>query len=272
MHRHQCLTLAFAAAGLTLLTSSAQAQTTPYSNLSFKGNYVLTETGIAGPGGVISAIGAISADGNGAANGTLHVRLPGQPLFTAKASGQYQINQDGTGSLTLNVPSPAGGEDSQPMTRKYDLVFTRRGLIGAASDQGLFSTVDFEAQPAAPAAGYTLAAIAGNYGYSETGVVNNTTRIAIGDFALSATGAVTGTIEERAAGRGALSLRFTGTYTVSPDGSGTITIQRAEAPTGEDGDTQVIESKFNFVLGKDQKLSAIRLDSGASAIGVFERQ
>ncbi len=273
MHRYQCLTMTFLAGVVSLIPPAAFTQTTTtYNNLSFKGDYVFTETGLAGPGGVLAGIGAITADGSGGITGTMNVRWPGQTFFTAPALGQYQINQDGTGTLALTFAAPTGDEPAS-MTRRYNLVFTRRGLLGATSDQGIFSTIELEARPAAPVNGYNFASVAGTYGYSETGALNGSaTRVAIGDFVLEPSGGVTGTLEERTAGLSPLSYGFTGSYTVNTDGSGTMTIRRTVASGGDDTDVQVFESKYSFLTGKDSKLSAVRLDSGLVSVGVFERQ
>lgn len=259
--------------GLSTLAPPAISQTTTpttpapttYNNASLKGDYVLTEYGVAGPGGVLAAVATLTADGTGGVKGSMNVRWPGQTYLSAATTGVYQINQDGTGNITLQFALPAGD-----VSRRYAVVFTKRGLLGATSDGGVFSRIELEARPTAPTGGYNFAAVAGSYGYSEAGVRNgNAARVAIGDFSLDPTGAVTGVMEERTAGLAPQSYSFAGTYTIAPDGSGVISIRRPDSVGGSETE---VETRFNFAVGKDSKLSAVRVDPGLISVGQFERQ
>lgn len=268
MSRYKCLSAMVTSALFGVLQAQTVAVTT-YTNASLKGSFSFVETGFPGPAGTVAAVGVLTADGSGGVTGNLTARWPGQGVFNTDVTGQYQINQDGTGQLTIGVAIPSSNSDQLPVARSYSLVFSKRGVSGITSDQGLFSILDLEAQPGAAV---TMASLAGRYGYTETGVINGSLpRIAVGDFVLDASGGVTGTMQERVANSGASSYTFTGTYTVANSGVGTITIDHS-VPNLSGDDTTVIESKFTFVAGPNAKLSAIRLDSGATAVGDFERQ
>lgn len=266
---HKCVFLSLSIAALSL-ASSAFAETT-YTNLSLKGAYALAETALPTSGGAVAAIGMLTADGNGGVTGTAYLRASRFSSSAANVTGQYVINQNGTGSMVLSFAAPDATDSDVPLARQYDLVFTRRGLTGASTDGGVFSTIDLEQPATAPAQGYSMSSLAGSYGITETGAYNGlAARISVGEMKLDGTGGVTGTIEERIAGRATLSYDFTGTYTVNSAGAGTVTMQRSSVT--DDGTTTVTSSSFAFVVGKDQKLVALRLDSGAASTALFERQ
>jgi hypothetical protein len=245
---------------LATISISASAQTSTYTNSSLKGNYIFTETGLPGPGGAIASIGVLTADGNGGVTGTLTQRRPGQFVVNRSASGQYQIHQDGSGTLQL---SAASAVEEDTVTRRYQIVIAKSGVSGISTDDGLFGSLAL-AQQAAGAS--TLAALKGRYSFSETGTVNQSAHVGVGTLELDGTGAVTGSLEFRTLGRSAVTQRVSGTYSVSAAGLGEITVEYTET-TGpsDDPEMQVNRLRFAFAV-TSQGLVAVRLDSGVSAV------
>ncbi|MDX1981051.1 MAG: hypothetical protein SFV51_12340 [Bryobacteraceae bacterium] len=265
MQYPKCILFTVMAAAASLPSAPAQTQT--YTNSSLKGTYVFTETGLPSAAGAIAAAGVLTADGNGGVSGTITQRLPGQFAASRGATGTYQINQDGTGNLTLSATAP--GSEDDVVTRRYQVVFSKAGLTGVSADQGLFGVVGMTVQT--ESTGVTLAGLKGRYAFSETGAVNHTsTHLAIGTIELDGSGAVTGSVEFRTLGRSVVSRRLTGVYTVSGAGLGEMTLQYSE-PSAEEGETETTQFRFAIIVA-GQDLVGVRLDNGVNAVSRLARQ
>jgi hypothetical protein len=70
---------------------------------SLKGAYGYTYTGAVKGFGTIAAVGPISFDGDGNTSATYSVNLGGTN-FQGSFTGTYTINDDCTGSITINLP------------------------------------------------------------------------------------------------------------------------------------------------------------------------
>lgn len=265
MQYPKCILFAALAAAASL--PSAPAQTQSYTNASLKGTYVFTETGLPSAAGAIASAGLLTADGNGGISGTITQRIPGQFAASRGAIGTYQINQDGSGSLTLSATAP--GNEDDVVTRRYQMVFSKAGLTGVSADQGLFGVIGLALQTGS--AGVTLAGLKGRYAFSETGTVNHTsTHVGMGTIELDGSGAATGSVEFRTLGRSVESRRLSGVYTVSGAGLGEMTLQFTE-PSAEEGETETTQFRFAIIVA-GQDLVGVRLDNGVNAVSRLARQ
>src|SRR5712691_11871219 len=97
---------------------------------------------------------------------------------------------------------------------------------------GAFFLASLLIVPVANARSCSLTGVAGNYGFTLTGVVILPTGpvpiAAVGRVTVTAAGTTSGT-ESRSVGGGFADETFTGTYTVNPDCTGTATLQFYES-------------------------------------------
>ncbi len=111
---------------------------------------------------------------------------------------------------------------------------------------GAFFLASLLIVPAANARSCSLAGVAGNYGFTLTGVVILPTGpvpiAAVGRIVITAAGTTSGT-ESRSVGGGFADETFTGTYTVNPDCTGTATVAFYDA--GQLARTSVLSLVFD---------------------------
>ena len=82
---------------------------------SLHGSFGVTTTGFIvafGPSGPVADVGVITFDGSGGVSQTTTVSLNGVILPNRISSGSYVVNSDCTGSLSVQLPPPAGASNS----------------------------------------------------------------------------------------------------------------------------------------------------------------
>jgi hypothetical protein len=87
----------------------------PCSVGSLNGSFGVTTTGFIvafGPIGPVADVGVIAFDGSGGVSQTTTVSLNGAIVPNRTSSGSYVVNSDCTGSLSLQLPPPAGASNS----------------------------------------------------------------------------------------------------------------------------------------------------------------
>src|SRR5262245_17995877 len=87
-----------------LRQQSAHAQS-GYSLNSIKGTFGFVEQGSLGVNNPMSGVGLLTIKGDGAVTGFEKVQYFGSTLQTIAVTGNYEVNADGTGNLTLNYPN-----------------------------------------------------------------------------------------------------------------------------------------------------------------------
>jgi hypothetical protein len=135
-------TIAAVAALALGFAPKAKATDKGCSNATLQGTYAYTSTGsitnppdLAGP---IAEVGAQTFDGNGSTAATATLSSAGT-IFPLVITGTYTVNQDCTGTFTLQVVSPFqttvnvsfvidnGGDEFQAMETNPGFVITRIG-------------------------------------------------------------------------------------------------------------------------------------------------
>jgi hypothetical protein len=82
---------------------------------SLHGSFGVTTTGFIvafGPIGPVADVGVIAFDGSGGVSQTTTVSLNGVIVPNRTTNGNYVVNSDCTGSLSLQLPPPAGASNS----------------------------------------------------------------------------------------------------------------------------------------------------------------
>ena len=116
---------------------------------SVKGRYGFDETGLVLPS---TTIGELVADGFGGVTGTANLHLPGRVATVALFAGQYSVNPDGAGTMTLVMQIPGSSmntDEPEPRTlvERFNFVLDRTGDLRAARcDAGVFNTARLDRQ------------------------------------------------------------------------------------------------------------------------------
>ncbi|MFZ0636890.1 MAG: hypothetical protein WA755_00325 [Candidatus Acidiferrales bacterium] len=220
------------AAGSVTVTATATADSSAHqsstiqinsssANGSLTGQYVYFVQGSDANGSIYTAVGSITADGNGnITTGEQDFEDSVVDSEQASLSGSYSIGSDGRGSVTLNI-----SDISLPSTETFSFATTSttHSLIiefdGNATSSG---TLDFQAPSA-----FDMTQINGGYAFTLSGEdLTNEVPIAFGGVATlnaSATSLTNGTLDVNDGGD-ASSFPITGSIS-APDlnGRGTIT-------------------------------------------------
>jgi hypothetical protein len=126
-----------------------------FTNESLKGTYGFTyETtqGSIGETNRVVGFGRLAADGNGGITGTETLNDASGNVITRQFVGVYAINQDGTGTMTLNYLLPDSSDSDNPATvpdpsnLRIVLVNDHKEARGIRTDPGVASVATFVLQ------------------------------------------------------------------------------------------------------------------------------
>ncbi len=116
------------------------------------------------------------------------------------------------------------------------------------------------AAPASAAGAYSIADLKGDYGFTEQGEIGQgCPLVSAGRLTADGAGTVTGSAITNVCGGRVWSITYRGSYTMNPDGTGTLTLTYTNQPD-ENGDASVASLVYNIVI-VDGK-AAIRGASG----------
>ena len=123
--------------------------------------------------------------------------------------------------------------------------------------------------------GWTLDSVKGTYIFTEQGETGTVTPFAaVGVMTLDGSGNVSGS-ESAQTMSGVIDIKFTGTYSINTDGSGSLLLTNTTLTTDEDGNAaiQTFSTKYKFFpANKNLELKAVRLDTGTFLVSSFTRQ
>ena len=125
-----------------------------YTNASVKGTYGYTVQGQMGNSNPLVALGVLVADGNGGLSGSETVQTIGTYAEPQTFQGSYTVNNDGTGTMTLNYPAgptdpnnpDAGPTPGAIVKYRFVIVNGKLTLKGVRADNRSFATADFSLQ------------------------------------------------------------------------------------------------------------------------------
>jgi hypothetical protein len=140
-------------AGVRVSLQSVRAD--GFTNDSLKGTYGFssdTTQGSLGSSSRLVGYGRLAADGNGGISGVETVNDSSGNLVTTQFVGVYSINQDGTGTMTLNYLVPDSGNTDNPTPvpdpghLNFVLVNDHKEIRGIRTDPGVTSVTTFVLQ------------------------------------------------------------------------------------------------------------------------------
>ena len=123
---------------------------------AFKGTYGFTEQGSFGTSTPLAGLGLLTADGFGNVSGSETLQIYGSAPQALAFQGTYNINPDGSGSLSLSYQAPvdptadpnAPPANPGPTEARYDFVVVngKLELHAIRADNGLVATATFVRQ------------------------------------------------------------------------------------------------------------------------------
>ncbi len=201
----------------------AQGQTCSNANLS--GTYFLLQQGAylsTGSSVAVSGLEKIVADGNGGITGTGTVHVATAEVDSGSLSGTYKVNSDCSGTLTVTI-TPQNGA-AQTSSSAFQLAHGGQELLGLKTQ-----TADVETVVAYRAAAQcSTASLTGSYAFSQTGmnlVPSFDLYSIVSPITFDGNGGIkfNGT-ENEILGSGSFPFTGSGTYSVSSDCSGTMSL------------------------------------------------
>lgn len=253
---------------VTVFPAVAQAQSQTYRATQLNGGYTYTLAGYAanpdsGGDDLIVEAGRMLADSAGNVSGSDTVMISGDPVRRT-FTGNYTVNQDGTGTLTLN---PSFGPQIHA-----DIVAGNGGRFWKLmlTDSGNTLSGNVEAQDRAGQTtlpSYNAGILTGGYEYKTSGYSvdsdGNTSPITeIGLLTMDGSGNVTGSSTLSVDGY-VMRRTFTGTYTVNPDGTGSVSLYPTWGPQ--------LNADL-FVSSNGAKVDFVVTDVATSVAGVMSAQ
>ena len=192
--------------------------------------------------------GSIYFNGTGGLTATNINGGTGSAYGSTTATGTYAVNSDSTVTITLNLASPA-------VTQTYVVGVSEAGneADGVETDGSTFAIIDLQSQLQLPSTAYTTASLNGTYAASCAG-----TETDLNWVTYDGNGNISGV---DAFNDGSYSSSpYTGTYTVSPDG--TVTGHFADNTT-----TGVDYSVFTLTGVLDNKTAEMEFTYDQSGVG-----
>jgi len=252
------------AACLVIGLAPASAQTI-FSNAFLKGSYTIEERPVRANNFSETALALIDADGEGKITGSGYVRVNGRALVPTVITGSYVVNGDGSGLLQINHAATAGDAGSGAFTHNYRLSMARLDAHLVRVDPGIFNTASLRGLlPASP--GFSFNNVRGDYTLCEAGVFGfGQVYNWIGKLNLDDRGVVRGGMVYQSFGIQHQIVSVNGTYTVNPNGTGTITFAHLEAGL-------LVTSRFFFVIAPGERMQIVRIDNGAQTNAAIDRQ
>ena len=216
------LTMVLTAAALSAVTTApVMGQTTGCTLATVKGNYGVLASGTALGIGPVTAVGDATLDGAGHETYTATENYNGE-IIPGILTGTYTLSSSCTGTVTV------------PGFADYAAVVVNAGqeidLIGTSNPGTAIVQTAVAKRIGIPTTpGCSLSTVKGNYGVLGSGTSAGEPLTAVGLLTLDGAGNLTYAVTENAAGY-MVSGTFPGTYTLSSNCTGTVTIP--EAPSG----------------------------------------
>ena len=189
---------------------TAEKQTlASFSDANFSGDYVFNSSGFSANGFILTA-GRLSSGGGAITAGVSDENDQGTLTENLAFTGTYSVtaNGRGTGSFT----SSAGTSNLA-----FYLISPSRAVF-VQLDSFAVATGELESQQGGP---FSAASLSGDYGFSLTGNDSDN----VGQFNSDRAGAITGTTDINDPTAGPIpDLPFSGTYTISSNGRGDLTM------------------------------------------------
>ena len=147
------LVAGFAGWGLSHGMSTARAAS-GYTAASMKGTFGYTLQGQVGQSTPLAGLGMIVADGNGGLSGSETSQVYGVGTQTTPFQGSYTINNDGTGTMTINYTVPQQDPNNPdvvlppPVIAHYNFILVNGStqIKAVRSDNGTAAVADFKLQ------------------------------------------------------------------------------------------------------------------------------
>jgi hypothetical protein len=259
--------------------SGSNTSTTPpsggFSNSDFNGTYTFSVTGVDANAsdnlGALTIAGTITAGGNGAISaGNVDITDttgPGSNIAINTSGSGYKVDTDGTGTLTLSIPTSEG---NVPYIFAFALTDAAHGVISEYDTNGTGSgTIDLQPSPV------VLATTP--YAFSLSGSDRSSASLsAVGAFTLNSSGTITAGIEDyNHAGAPSTGLSLTGGVSVGTGTApGTATLDTTFGNLTFDvyaidaTHLKLIESDGLAVLAGDVYTGATNVPSGTLAFTV----
>ena len=226
---------------LLLMTTgfAVSASATTFTKASVKGSYSYLINSWTADSTVNedATVGVLTSDGAGNVSDTF-THISGGVVNTGTVTGTYTVNANGTG--TANFPAaPATvytfvlDSSAAALAKGFYLLLTNNSSNVVLSGTGILQTT--------AAATYTASSVKGNFAFQINKWTANSTAAqtgVLGIFIIDGAGHVKGSYS--AMNNGVfVTATFTGTYTVSPDGNGSMSL------SASDGSTPVLAFALN---------------------------
>ena len=226
-------------------------QSSSFSSSSVSGDYALLSSGL-GTIGTLASAGRLTADGfGGITAGVLDENDGGTVSENIAFTGIYNISSNGRGTATLTFPS---GDSNFA----FYMVSSGRVLF-VQTDSFAVTSGALDAQQGGP---FSTASLSGNFGFLVAGKTSNGATAISGQLTAGGGGSLTATEDINEAGTLSAGVPLNGTYAISSNGRGTLTI------TG----TGVVTTELRLYLVSSSKANIVGVDTFQIFIGVAGKQ
>jgi hypothetical protein len=182
-----------------------------YSDSNVSGDYALMSSGFSANGFILTA-GRLTANGAGVVTAGVSDENDQGTLKNLVFDGTYSVDAIGNGRGMGSFTSTRGTSEFA-----FYMISPSRAVF-VQLDNFAVATGELEAQQGGP---FSVASLAGDYGFSLTGYDSDN----VGQFASNGAGAIAGTTDINDPTSGPIpDLPFTGTYTISSNGRGDLTM------------------------------------------------
>jgi len=238
--------------------TAAGQQGSNFNNASLKGPFVFAASGV-NAGGALDDAGQFSSGGAGSITaGTGDENSDGVTATGVAITGTYSVDSTGHGDLTLNYAVAQGSQVPAPSVHYsfYLQSASRAVLLGIDT-----ISVTSGAALAQSSALFTPDMLAGPYGFSVDGVYSGGPLDKLGQFTADGTSAASGVEDVNGAGALTTGLTLTATYTLKPNGRGTLSVTAG-------GSTRTL----NIYLASPGEVFLLGLDADQVVLGLAEQQ
>lgn len=227
-------------------------QSSSFSDSSVSGDYAFLSSGRSTLGPFVSA-GRLTADGLGGIDaGVSDENDAGTVSGNVAFTGIYNISSNGRGTATFTFPS---GDSNFA----FYMVSSERVLFVQTDSFAAITSGALDAQQGGP---FSTASFSGNYGFLVAGPTEDAPFTALGQLTADGSGTLTLTIDGNEPGFPNVGDFVNGTYAISSNGRGTLTLIEPGEPDQDVG-FFLISSSRGIIVGvvPDDVL-----------IGIFEKQ
>lgn len=234
-----------------VIGAAERQESSSFSDASISGDYAFLAQGFSISGALASG-GRMTADGfGGISAGVTDENDAGTVSQNGAFTGIYNVSANGRGTATLTFPS--GNSNFA-----FYMVSSERVLF-VQVDSFAVTIGALDAQQGGP---FSTASVSGNFGFLVTGETSNGATSISGQLAADGGGSLTATEDINEAGTLSAGVPLDGTYAISSNGRGTLTI------TG----TGVVTTELRLYIISSSRANIVGVDTFQIFAGTTEKQ